>query len=57
MEFKKIYIKYNFNTLSAFSRFLGIPLRTCQNWYYGLRECPDYLLKLIDFYCNVTLMR
>ena len=33
-----------------FGEFLyNIPLRSIQNWEYGERECPDYLLKLIEY--------
>lgn len=26
---------------------LGIPYRTIQNWELGIRECPEYLRKLV----------
>jgi DNA-binding transcriptional regulator YiaG len=35
-----------------FSMELGIPWRTVQNWELGTRACPEYLIKLIDYYLN-----
>ena len=32
-----------------FSEYFEIPYRTVQNWELGLRECPDYLLKLMQY--------
>ena len=34
---------------TEFAKHFEIPYRTVQNWELGLRECPDYLLKLIEF--------
>lgn len=36
-------------TLKKFSEYLGIPYRTVQNWASGVRECPDYVEKLIEY--------
>ena len=36
-------------TRSEFCEYLEIPYRTLQNWELGIRECPDYLIKLIEF--------
>ena len=36
-------------TRTQFAEYFGIPYRTIQNWELGLRECPEYLLKLIKF--------
>lgn len=36
-------------TRVQFAEHFEIPYRTVQNWELGLRECPDYLLKLIQF--------
>ncbi len=41
-------------TLSGMSRkqfaeYFEIPYRTIQNWELGLRECPEYLLKLMKY--------
>ena len=27
----------------------GIPYRTLQNWELGTRECPGYVLELLEF--------
>lgn len=32
---------------TAFSKGAGIPLRTVQNWYGGIRECPAYVRFLL----------
>ena len=36
-------------TQTEFSKYFGIPLRTVQNWCGGQRQCPDYLLALMDY--------
>ena len=36
-------------TATEFSRYFGIPYRTIQNWVYGARECPTYLLELMAY--------
>lgn len=36
-------------TQKAFSEYLGIPHRTVQNWEGGQRQCPDYVLALIEY--------
>lgn len=36
-------------TQTEFGKYLGIPMRTIQNWETGQRKCPDYLIDLIDF--------
>ncbi len=36
-------------TQTEFGNYLGIPMRTIQNWESGARPCPSYLLELIDF--------
>ena len=36
-------------TQSEFGKFLGIPMRTIQNWETGQRKCPDYVVDLIEF--------
>ena len=35
-----------------FAEYFGIPYRTVQNWELGLRECPEYLLKLMEYKLN-----
>lgn len=32
---------------TAFAKGAGIPLRTVQNWYGGIRECPAYVRFLL----------
>ena len=32
-----------------FAEFFNFPYRTLQNWELGLRECPEYLLKLLEY--------
>ena len=36
-------------TVAEFSRYFDIPYRTVQNWFYGARECPVYLIKLMEY--------
>lgn len=33
---------------TALSRRFGIPLRTVQNWYAGVRIPPDYVVRMMD---------
>lgn len=48
MTFKELREGSGMNR-GQFAEHFGIPYRTVQNWELGLRECPDYLLKLIQF--------
>lgn len=32
-----------------FAEYFDIPYRTIQNWELGLRDCPEYLLKLMQY--------
>lgn len=32
-----------------FAEYFGIPYRSVQNWERGERECPGYLLALIEY--------
>jgi DNA-binding transcriptional regulator YiaG len=34
---------------SQFADFFHIPKQTLQNWEQGRRECPEYLLELIEY--------
>lgn len=34
---------------TQFAEYFDIPYRSIQNWELGLRECPDYLLKLMYY--------
>jgi DNA-binding transcriptional regulator YiaG len=36
-------------TRGQFAEYFEIPYRTVQNWELGLRECPGYLLKLMQY--------
>ena len=36
-------------TRGQFAEYFDIPYRTVQNWELGLRECPEYLLKLMEY--------
>lgn len=36
-------------TIKRFSEYFKIPLRTVQDWIYGKRECPSYLLNLMNY--------
>ena len=35
--------------MTCFSLYFGIPYRTIQNWEEGRRQCPSYLLKLMEY--------
>lgn len=34
---------------TQFSEYLGIPYRSIQNWEDGVRQCPDYVIRLIEY--------
>ncbi len=36
-----------------FSEYMGIPLRTMEEWEAGRRKMPDYVLRLISYRVNV----
>ena len=36
-------------TRGQFAEYFEIPYRTVQNWELGLRVCPEYLLKLMEY--------
>ena len=36
-------------TQKAFAEYFDIPHRTVQNWEGGQRQCPDYLLNLMQY--------
>lgn len=36
-------------TQQAFGDYFNIPLRSIQNWEGGQRQCPDYLLNLMQY--------
>ena len=37
---------------TEFGKYFNIPYRTIQNWELGTRECPVYLLDLIQYKLN-----
>ena len=38
---------------TAFSQYMGIPLRTLEEWEAGRRMMPDYVLRLIAYYTKM----
>lgn len=47
MDIKEIRNKSRLNQ-TTFSKTYGIPLRTLQDWEYGKRQCPNYVLSLLE---------
>ena len=44
-------------TQKAFAELLGMPKRTVENWEGDVNKCPEYLLRLIEYYLkNENLM-
>ncbi len=39
---------------TEFSDYMGIPLRSLEEWEAGRRKMPDYLLRLITYYVGVN---
>ena len=37
-----------------FSEYMGIPLRSLEEWEAGRRKMPEYLLRLISYYIVVN---
>ena len=35
--------------LKDFAAYFEVPYRTMQDWYYGKRKMPDYLLRLMYY--------
>lgn len=35
---------------TEFSHYIGIPLRTLEEWEAGRRQMPDYVLRLMAYY-------
>ena len=48
LTFKELRQQSEMN-LTQFSRYFEIPYRTVQNWEAGIRQCPDYVLKLMEY--------
>ena len=38
---------------TEFSRYVGIPLRTLEEWEAGRRQMPDYVFRLIAYYTKM----
>ena len=38
---------------TEFSHYVGIPLRTLEEWEAGRRQMPDYVLRLIAYYTKM----
>jgi len=38
---------------TEFSQYMGIPLRTLEEWEAGRRQMPDYVFRLIAYYTKV----
>lgn len=38
---------------TEFSRYMGIPLRTLEEWEAGRRQMPEYVLRLISYYITM----
>lgn len=34
---------------TQFAEHLEIPYRSIQNWESGVRQCPDYVIRLIEY--------
>lgn len=51
MDFKDLIENSGMNT-TQFAEYFEIPYRTIQNWKLGLRECPEYVLKLMQYKLN-----
>ncbi len=49
IRLKKIRENLGMNR-TEFSRYIGIPLRTLEEWDAGRRQMPDYVLRLITYY-------
>lgn len=48
MIFKELRKQSGMNQ-TQFAIYFGIPLRTVQNWERGERQCPKYLLALMEY--------
>lgn len=48
MEFKELRERSGMS-VAELSKYFKIPYRTVQNWEYGQRECPKYLIELMAY--------
>ena len=53
MTIKEARTKVNF-TQKQVQALIGIPIRTLQNWESGVRNCPDYVTKMVVNMINHT---
>ena len=51
-KLKKIREELGMNR-TDFSRYVGIPLRTLEEWEAGRRQMPEYVLRLIAYYTKM----
>ena len=48
MEFKELR-KQSGMTQKEFSEYFGMSKRAVESWECGVRKCPEYLLKLMEY--------
>ena len=48
MTFKELRLLSGMNR-ADFAQYFELPYRTVQNWEYEERNCPIYLLKLMEY--------
>lgn len=36
-------------TQKSFAEYFGVSIKAVQSWEQGARECPDYLLSLMEY--------
>lgn len=39
-------------SMTEFAKYFNIPYRTIQNWEYGVRKCPEYVVELMEYKLN-----
>lgn len=52
IRLKKIREELGMNR-TEFSHYIGIPLRTLEEWEAGRRQTPDYVLRLMAYYIKM----
>lgn len=48
MEVKELIQQTGMNN-AQFAKYFNIPYRTVQSWVLGDRQCPEYLIALIQY--------
>lgn len=48
MKFKDLRKASGMN-MTDFAKYFNIPYRTIQNWEAGTRQCPEYVVELIEY--------